>query len=140
MATFKSISAYFVYLRQLIYANGCLKNPEAIQLAKGRNSREGRVFAEELSLKLGGTIQFHEHIVLSDIGEVSRPIYSYGFKHDNVTFRYDRDPARRQPIVHEECHLHVHGLYAISGDELRFKTHETNFEEVFIFIARCFST
>ena len=84
-------------------------------------------------------MRFHEHIVLTDGGEIHRPIYAYGYSDVNVNFRYDRDPDRVIPIIHEECHLHVNGQNSLNGDELRFKTHETSFEEVFAFIANCFT-
>jgi hypothetical protein len=126
-------------VKQLIRASGCIKNPETIQLLEGKNRREGKLLADGLELTGGGIVRFIEHIVLSEDGEVSRPIYSYEFRGDTVNFRYERDPKRHKPVVHEEFHLHINDLRSISGDELRFKTHETNFEEVFTFIANCFS-
>lgn len=97
------------------------------------NSRDrGTVRGDYVTFSDGGTLRFSEKVSISTDREVVRENYSYHFERDGSYFRYDKDTLRAEPYVHAECHLHV------NGEEPRFITHETGFEEVLEFIWACF--
>ncbi len=134
MTTFRTINEYHDYVKNLVGRSGCSDDWSSIKF-KAEDRHSGMVKADLLTLKDGSTLRFAEDLVIGSTGDMERPLYSYEYRYgtDNALyFRYDRDPKRAKPVVHEECHLHV------NAENPRFKTHAASFEEVFAFIVACF--
>lgn len=152
MSRLRTVQEYFEQVKHQVSASGCSTDWTAVRFHR-RSKTSGWVEAEELRFPDDATLRFIEEVVINRDGTVDRIAYSFNYdrpegetwsgaegtpSHGNIccSFRYDRDPARARPIVHEECHLHVNDLRDTRGEELRFRTHATTFEEVFEFI-RC---
>lgn len=148
MKKIKSVANRCAQLMDQIRKSGCAKPSFRIRTRKGNSAAE-QLLSENLELKVGGSLHFSE-VWKPENGEYVCESYSYHFAGANVVFRYDKDPKAQRPIVHELCHLHVCNVQLTQGlaredkitdakgEELRFKSHDTSFEEVFQFIVECF--
>jgi hypothetical protein len=88
----------------------------------------GKIAGENIEFSDHATFEFFEQIEIRD-GKVFQIEYSYQYvQSDGFYFRYDKDPENDRPPLHPECHLHV------NLEDIRYKTHSTNFGEVFEFI------
>ncbi|MDK1081377.1 MAG: DUF6516 family protein [Anaerolineae bacterium] len=91
---------------------------------------------------------FLSFIVIMDIVDDEPIMPKYTFRYTNrekgIIFRYDKDPRSAGSNIlidnstgnktwHPECHLHFQ-----DRDDPRYKTHETNFEEIIDFIKTSF--
>jgi hypothetical protein len=133
-ADIRTIQDYHTHVRQRVARSGKSDDWNAVRIIPvGR--AEGAIRGE-LQFNDGAVLRFTENIVIDATGTIDRPIYSYQYQRvdNNISFyfRYDRDPERAKPVIHEECHLHV------NEEGLRFKTHVTAFDEVFDFIVASF--
>ena len=132
---FKTIQQYFSHVKGKVARSGQTNDWHSIKF-RPRNRTEGLIRANPpLSFHDGATLKFFEEIRINDDRNILRPYYSYQYKRQDeflYYFRYDRDPRRAVPIIHEECHLHA------NQEEPRFITHATSFEEVFDFIIGSF--
>ncbi len=122
--SFKTIQEYYAHIKGKVARSGCSDNWNAVKLSpSGR--KNGIVLAFPLQFRDGAVLRFYETVVIDKDGNVFLPTYSYHYERSDYFFRYDRDPLYRKPVIHEECHLHA------NQKEPRFKTHATNFDEVF---------
>jgi len=130
---FKDIRKYHFHVRHRAAASGCTDDWNSINYTAA-SRKKGTVWAMPLKFRDGSSLRFEEEILIDDDGLAHRPSYAYHYEgpESHFHFRYDRDPEHHRAVVHEECHLHV------IQKEPRFKTHATNFDEVFDFIVACF--
>lgn len=125
-----TIEQYREDLRQLVHLHGY--EAEAKKITSFDHSKHKRVLglllADSLFLGDGGILKFQEQIEIVD-GKVIRYKYSYGYTSADREFRYDKDPIAANDLDHPLCHLHVSG-----HANIRYRTHESTFSEVFEFI------
>lgn len=128
-----TVEQYREDMRHLVRLHGY--EAEAWKLTSFNHSKQkralGLLLAESLFFEDGGILRFQEQFEISD-GVVLRYKYSYGYKNAEREFRYDKDPLAANDHNHPLCHLHVSG-----HDDVRYRTHETSFQEVFEFILAC---
>ncbi len=133
MIRFKTVTKYYDYIINII---GRSKHTSDWQSVKFEfiSKKQGFISADPLKFNDGSTLRFSEHVIINenDITEIAKYSYHYEACPGPYFFRYDRDPEHKKPVVHEECHLHVNSRGP------RFKTHPTNFTEVFDFIVLSF--
>ena len=154
MSRLRFIKEYYDRVRHQVATSGCTDDWAEVRFKKQNGDEtRGYVRAEAIRFSDDAILRFNEEVTIHSDGTVDR--LSYSFRYDRPRgetctrsesersrgyvcyfFRYDRDPKQAKPVVHEECHLHVNDLRSTQGEELRFKTHATSFEEVFEFI-RC---
>lgn len=136
MASFSTVEQYTTHLRILV-SDSKQVSDAPIKL-RPTSRTKGVVYANALQFKDGGSLQFQEDIEIRSDGKIERSKYAFQYEQAGFYFRYERDLELAKPIVHEEYHLHVNDLRDIHGKEIRFKTHATDFEEIFKFVVACF--
>lgn len=92
----------------------------------------------------GSTLSFTEQVEVQE-GKIRVINYTYRYlaKDNEFTFRYDKDTKyggadivkkdKGHTLWHPECHLHY-----LDKEDPRYKTHETNLEEILNFIKYSF--
>lgn len=132
-----SINKYLTRIKLMVYQSGhCKTNPPIKIIPHSTIPNTWVIGARYITFKDGGIMQFQEVVKFDKAGDIERLEYAIGYATSpNVKdgFLYEKDPKGMIPIVHEECHLHVEGVLA-KDKRIRFRTHETNFEEVFAFV------
>jgi hypothetical protein len=131
---FRTVEAYREYLRHIVAKSGFpteSHNIRRIPISKDIRT-EGLIRTDSIIFRDGAFLRFEEKINI-DSGTVKRLSYAYHFERATYYFRYDKDPLRARGLAHAENHLHVSG-----HDDIRYLTHEMNFEEVFEFILATF--
>lgn len=144
MDSFDTVGKYHHYVRNIVGKSPhVVMHKSNIEIIKSKRDgrRSGVVQTEKILFKDGATIRFTEDIeILLDGNVIERPRYSYEYKVSDkgFWFRYDRDVKRQKSILHEECHLHVKGIYDVNMKPMRFITHATKFGEFFEFVIASF--
>lgn len=139
--SFDSLAEYHTHVLRRITKSG-YSNGWSVVKRIPESKTAGTVLANPpLAFVDGAFLDFSEHVVMDDDGIPHRSVYSYHYQRpdDGVLFyfRYERDPKNERAIVHEECHVHLNNV-RYKGEELRFKTYATSFDEVFDFIIKVF--
>ena len=137
MDSFSTVGKYGHYVREIVNASPYVKFDSVVDILYNKKDKRGSgtIGADRLLFEDDATMEFFEEIKILDGDRVERIEYSYEYSNVNgFYFRYERDPGRAEPIVHEEYHLHVSGAADKNKKTLQFKTHATNFEEVFKFV------
>lgn len=127
------IEQYRQYLRRVVNLHGLHTESSKIKsvVTDKKRKQAGLISAEKINFADGATFDFGETVEIVE-GEVIRKKYVYRYLNKDGEFRYDKD-SKVIRKDHPECHLHVSG-----HDNIRFKTRDISFEEVFILIMACY--
>ncbi len=129
--SFHSVNDYHSHILRKVIASQLAIDCRAIKMLS-QNKKAGLIYATPLQFRDGAILRFEERIIINSIDQIERLFYTYHYERSDQNntfyFRYDRDPPHTKPFLHEECHLHANGKVP------RYKTHATNFDEVFDFI------
>jgi hypothetical protein len=127
---FESVREYHAYLRSIVAQANLIEQSFAIQLKEYGKKKAPEIFVDgtKFIFQDRAFLRCYESLRMEK-GVVIRERYAYHYERpDGFYFRYDKDPLRAQPIIHERLHLHV------NAESPRFPTHETDFEQIFRFI------
>ncbi|PJF24819.1 MAG: hypothetical protein CUN53_15925 [Phototrophicales bacterium] len=127
---FRSFREYHAYLRSIVSQATLTKLSFAIRVEESGKKSTAEIFVDGSRFVFddGAALRCYE-LVRIENGVIIRDRYAYHYQRpDGFYFRYDNDPLRAQPNVHECLHLHV------NAESPRFPTHETDFEQIFQFI------
>lgn len=137
---FHSIVEYFRHVQNKINSNSSYFRAWPIAKIDKYDRMSGLIFIDSIEFisnefAADARFRFQEDVTIED-GIVIRRSYAYEYYWSEngvpLYFRYERDPERARPFVHEELHLHA------NRDAPRFITHATSFDQVFDFILHNF--
>ncbi len=147
----RSIRLYFNDFEGILDKSGIVADRSALRKLPqagiihtvGGKQKQGKE-PSGIQLVDGSTLSFTEQVEVQQ-GEIRIVNYTYRYlsKDNEFTFRYDKDTKfggedvvtkeNGEVLWHPECHLHY-----LDKEDPRYKTHETNLEEILNFIKYSF--